>query len=174
METPVEVRPERFSRQGEAMAWGLTILAMVGWGLIAGRGLRAPLLYQLISGFVTLTALSLSLTNWVDRSTVIRLDDEGVRFENGLRKVRLRWNEVLRVQVVPMNLGKLVRVVGARTYFTFRTLAEVSLHGKTRSKVGFAAGDQLLQEILERSGLHSMPPVDAGERPSDGYYYSRQ
>jgi hypothetical protein len=174
METPVEFRPERFSRQGEAMAWGLTILAGVGWAVFTARGIPLPFLYRIISAVLLITALSLTLTNWVDRSTILHLDDEGVRFENGLRHVEMHWPEIMRVQVIPMNLGRLVRVISQKTYFTFRTLGEVTMRGQTRGRVGFAQGDQILATILERSGLQSNEPVHAGPRPSDGYYYSRE
>jgi hypothetical protein len=78
------------------------------------------------------------------------------------------------VQVLPMNLGRLVRVVGDKTFFSFRTLGEVTLRGQMRGRVGFAQGEQILALILERSGLKTAAPVDSGARPSDGYYYSRE
>jgi len=174
MEILEEFRPERFSRQGEALAWGLTILALAGWAFLAGRGLSLPWLYRFIAIFLALTALSLSLTNWVDRSTVLRIEESGVQFENGMRRVQLRWEEIVRVQVLPMNIGRLVRVMGEKTFFTFRTLGEVTLRGQTRGRVGFAQGDQILSLILEHSGLKTASPVHTGARPSDGYYYSRE
>jgi len=156
------------------MAWGLAILALAGWAFLAARGMSLPWLYRFIAVFLGLTALSLSLTNWIDRSTILRLDEHGVRFENGLRKVQMRWEEIIRVQVQPMNLGQLVRVMSEKTFFTFRTLGDVTLRGQMRGRVGFAQGEQILATILERSGLISISPVHNGARPSDGYYYSRE
>lgn len=178
MELPAEFHPERFSRRGEFTAWSLTVLAFGGWAFILWRGGQASLPYSLLSFFVLLAALAISLTNWMDRRTTLRLDANGVQFENGLRRVRLSWQEIQQVQVFPSRLGRQVRVYGKQSFFSFRTLGEVSLRGEVRSRLGFVEGERILRHILEQSGLQRVEmrqTNDGWSAPlSEMEYYARK
>lgn len=168
MDIPVQFRPERFSRRGEITAWALAILALIGWIALITRGLPVPALYIALALFLLVAGVATSLSNWSDRHTLIRLETGAVSFENGLRRVRLTWDEIRKVQIFNSNLGDQVRVSGERTFFTFRLLGEVSLHGQVRGRMGFADGDRILQHILQATGLKRV------ERPGQGYYYARE
>lgn len=176
MDLPADFRPEVSTRRGEVTAWGLAILAFVGWALLSARGVRVSWLYIFLALFLLLSGLAISLTNWVERRTVLRLETDGVSYENGLRRARMAWNEIQRVQVEPGNLGNLVRVFGdGRQYFSFRTLGEVLLHGETRGRVGFTQGEAILTTIVEKSGLkRSTQPAPGRSLPTGGYYYARE
>lgn len=178
MELPTEYQPERFSRRGEFTAWTLTALAFGGWAVILWRGGQASLPYAFLSSFVLLAALAISLTNWMDRHTTLRLDADGVQFENGLRRVSLGWQEIQQVQVYPSRLGKQVRVYGRQTFFNFRTLGEVSLRGEVRGRLGFVEGERILQHILECSGLQRVENHRSNEGwspdPPEIEYYARK
>jgi hypothetical protein len=168
MDTPAEFRPERFSRRGEATAWGLAILTLVGWIAAAARGQTVPAPYSALTIFLLVAGLAVSLSNWSDRQTVLRLEANGVRFENGLRRVHFTWSEIQKVQVFPSNMGDKVRVSSERTFFAFRLLGEVSLHGQVRGRMGFADGERILRHILQAAGLKRV------EQPGEGYYYARE
>lgn len=178
MELPADFHPERFSRRGEFTAWLLTALAFGGWAVILWRGGQASLPYAFLSLFVLLAALAISLTNWMDRRTTLHLDADGVLFENGLRRVRLGWQEIQQVQVYPSRLGRQVRVYGKQTFFSFRTLGEVSLRGEVRSRMGFAEGERILSHILEHSGLQRVETRRANDGrsfvPPEMEYYARK
>lgn len=168
METPVEFRPECFSRRGEITAWGLAIFTLAGWFALRLRGLPVPLLLSALAIFLVLAAFAVSLSNWSDRRTLLRLEADGVRFENGLRRVYMPWKDIQMVQIFPSNLGDQVRVTGARTFFNFRMLGEVSLRGQVRGRLGFSDGDRILQHILEAAQLKRV------EGPGAGYTYARR
>jgi hypothetical protein len=168
MDLPAVFCPERFSRRGEFTAWGLAILVFAAWIGLSVRGQAAPVLMQALAGFLLLAGLATSLTNWMDRHTELRLETDGVGFANGLRRVRLAWSEIRQVQVFPSNLGDRVRVVGEKSYFSFRKLNEVSLRGQVKGRMGFAEGERILQVILEKAHLERI------EKPGFGYYYVRK
>ncbi len=169
MNTPATFHPERFSRRGEITAWGLAILAFAAWMALAARGQAVHPLLVALAVFLLLAGLAISLTNWIDRHTVLHLEADGLRFENGLRRVQMRWDEIRQAQVFPSQMGDRVRVVGETTFFSFRKLNEVSLRGQVKGRMGFADGERILQHIVETAGLQ---PVD--RQPGFGYYYARK
>lgn len=89
----------------------------------------------------------------MDRQTVLRIGEEGVWFTNGLRKVHLPWGDIQSVQVSPSQLGDRIQVQGESRYFAFRTLAEVMVKGELKGRMGFTEGEQILQVIIQQSGL---------------------
>ena len=148
-----EFRPERFSRRGEFTAWGLAIISAAIWALLAWREFPVPGVLKFVAGFTLLAGLAISLTNWMDRVTVLRLEPGGVYFSNGLRRVRLRWDEIREIKVFPSNFGDQVRVVGERTFFSFRTYAEARMGTDVRGRMGFAEGEKILAHIRREAGL---------------------
>jgi hypothetical protein len=168
MQTPAEIRPESFSRRGEITAWVLEILTLVSWFALQVRGYPVPKFFIFLTTFLLISALAISLSNWSDRHTLLRLEADGVHFENGLRRVDLSWNEIQKVHIFPSNLGDRVRVTGDRKFFTFRLLGEVSLRGQVRGRMGFADGERILRHILQATGLKRF------DKPGEGYYYARE
>lgn len=154
-----EFRPEMLPRRGEWTAWGLwVVVTLVFWAM---RRLGAiPFWAWILWGFLLFSAVSISLGNWMDRHTVLRLDAEKIEFTNGLRHVELAWDEVLKVSVFPANLGRAVQVEGRNTHFRFKTLGEFTLGGQVRGRTGFSSGEEILREIVRRSGLHRVETKD--------------
>lgn len=161
-----EFRPELLSRRGEWLAWlaggGLMIglfLAGIQWG-------SQPITYWIFAGLIVFFALSISLGNWTDRRSVIRVGLEGIAFENGLRSVQLTWLEIQNVAVIPTRLGKRVQVQGAQSHFTFKTMGESMLVGQ-QMRTGFSAGEEILEIVLRECGMHIKVEKDGLE------YYAR-
>jgi len=165
---PAEIRPENFSRRGEITAWVLAILTLASWFALRARNYPVPVFFIILTLFLILAALAISLSNWSDRHTLLRLEADGMRFENGLRRVYLTWNEIHKVQIFPSRLGDRVRVSGAKTFFSFRLLGEVSFRGQVRGRMGFADGERILRYILGATGLKRF------DKPGEGYYYARE
>ena len=140
------------------MLAGLT-LATVRWG-------SAPFVFWAFGAFLVLSALSISLGNWMDRRSVIRLDADGITFENGVRSVRLAYPEVQGVAVIPTRLGKRVQVQGAQSHFTFKTMSETALGGQTL-RTGFADGQEILDAVLKECGFQLKAEKDGAS------YYAR-
>ena len=163
-----EFRPLLIPRRGEFYAWISVILVAVFWLLLNFNGNPTFVLVPLAGAGLLLAALLISLGNWVDRHTLISLDSDGIFFSNGLRKVRLIWQDVTQVRVLQTNWGKRVQVYGGNAYFTFRTLGEVNMMGKTQGRMGFENGDQILRQIILSSGL------GISDRNGEGYYYVRR
>lgn len=156
-----EYHPECFSRRGEVTAWGLALLAGIAWGFLAWRELPAPGVLKFVAAFTLLAGLAISLTNWMDRVTVLRLEPGGIFYANGLRRVRFSWDEIQEVRVFPSHLGDQVRVTGERTFFTFRTYAEARMGTEVRGKMGFAEGEKILADIRREAGLTRAEHEDA-------------
>jgi hypothetical protein len=166
MEGSKEFRPELLSRAGERNAWILTVVGIVAYLLLLGFS-QPTTLHLVIVIFLLISALFISLSNWIDRKTRLILDPEGIKFQNGLRNVALNWDEVNKVSVIRDRWGERVHVYGGRTYFSFRNLGDVKIQGKVRGQMGFPEGQEILQQILELSSLVLT------EEDDRGHYYAR-
>lgn len=163
-----EFRPVLTSRVGEGLAW----LAALSLGAAAialrTRGGILPGALPILAITIGLMAASISLSNWMDRQTVLRIDDRGIFFTNGLRRVSLAWNEIDQTSIFSGALGKKVQVVGGVEHFEFRYLSEVEVLGRTQGRLGFPDGVSILAAILRESGLQRNPASQG-----DTVYYSR-
>jgi hypothetical protein len=169
LEKPVrEYRPELLPRSGETIAWALLLLTSLNLIVLKRWMNEIPAAAWLVWALLLFFAVSISLNNWVERHTRLRLDESGITFENGLRSVRLTWPEVQGVSRFPARWGQTVQVLGQKTGFVFHTLGEVYLQGRLRGKTGFAEGEKILEEIVVMSRLDKMTE-------SNGVvYYSRR
>jgi uncharacterized protein (DUF58 family) len=125
---------------------------LVGLFFATARWGSVSFVFWLFAVFLLFSALSISLGNWMDRRSVIRLDSDGIVFENGVRSVRLSWPEVQNVAVIPTRLGKRVQVQGVTSHFTFKTMSESTLSGQ-QLRTGFADGQEILETVLKECGL---------------------
>ncbi len=168
-----EFRPELVSRRSELIVWGSALLVDGVWILLILIGQPFSFWLPILGLPLTLVALGISLSNWMDRHTIIKLAEHGISFSNGLRHTSLQWNEVQEVRVLPAQWGKKAQVFGERVYFGFHTLGEVTAHGRSFGRTGFVEGDFILQIILDKAGLSAVKHFDVGGQ-QEGYYYSRE
>ena len=162
-----EFRPELLSRRGEWTAWSLVLAASAGMWFLNRNG-YVPTWAWFFWVFLLFSGVSISLGNWLDRSTIIRLADNGISFEHRLRHVRLGWHEVQKVAVLPTRWGKSVQVIGENSHFSFKTLGKVKFQGEVRGQTGFAEGQMILDVILRKSDLVLIEEVN------NAYYYARR
>jgi hypothetical protein len=134
------------------MAWVAGVGLFVGLYLGTDRWGDLPFVYWLFAGLILFSAFSISLGNWMDRRSLIRLDSDGIAFQNGIRSVRLTWPEVQNVAVIPTRLGKRVQVQSAQSHFTFKTMGESTI-GTQQFRTGFADGQEILETVLKNCGL---------------------
>ena len=161
-----EFRPELLPRRGEWTAWALALAASAGMWFLNWSG-YVPAWAWLFWAFLLFSALSISLGNWLDRNTVIWLEADGIRFENGLRRMRLSWQEVQKVAILPARWGKSVQVIGEKSHFEFKTIGVVHFQGEVRGRTGFPAGQAILDVILDETGLVLI------EESNNAHYYAR-
>ena len=159
-------------RRGELIAWSSALLVGGAWFVIKQITGSAGLLVPILFIPLLLAALSISLGNWMDRHTLLRLDTEGVSFSNGLRHVQLKWDQIQQVRVLPAAWGKKVQVFGEQSYFGFLTLGEVKAQGRVLGRTGIAGGESALQRILEGAGLDTVQPLSP-DQGQEGVYYVR-
>lgn len=165
---PQEYRPELLSRRGELIAWGCAILVGFGWLILILNRQRVHPAVVFFEIFLVLAALSISLGNWMDRKTVIRLSESGLEFHNGLRNIHLDWLQVREVRVSPSQWGKKVQVIADRAYFAFRTLGEVKVQGEVKGRMGFEKGEQILEQIILKAKL------EMTEHTGGVYFYAHK
>jgi uncharacterized protein (DUF58 family) len=147
--------PELLPRLGEFSAWALTIASALGLSLLSSPT-QIPFLAWFLVIFFAFSAASISLGNWMDRRTFIRLEPDGVVFENGLRKTRLIWSEIQELRTSPARWGTSAQVMGGQSHFSFSTLGEMRFQGKVRARTGFAEGRLIIDEIIRAAGLTKM------------------
>lgn len=163
-----EFLPEMLSRRGELVSWGLALLTLIAWLILWINARPVFLGLKALAILLALTGLLISLGNWMDRQTRLRIDLEGVAFENGLRKVFLRWEEIQRVEVFPSAWGSKVRVLAEEAHFDFRMLGEVTMQGEVKGRMGFADGEQILRHICKQANLKQT------QGPGNSSYYLRE
>ncbi len=168
LEIQREYRPELIPRRGEGIAWVGTILTGLTWVLLAFSGQRVVIMIPVLFFLLVFSAFIISLGNWMDRQTVIRMTGAEVEYGNGLRQVRLHWADIREVRVQPGKWGEKVQVYGEDSYFAFHTLGEVRLRENVKGRMGFEQGEEILRQLVLRSGLQSI------EGQGEGYYYARQ
>jgi hypothetical protein len=173
MNRPIEYRPVLLPRRGELIAWTLALLVGAAWLFLELTGRVVFLAMPVLMIFLFFSAASISLGNWMDRRSVLHLDSSGLSFQNGLRDVHLTWNEIKEVRAWPAQWGKKIEVVGEKTngvraHFGFRTLGEVRVQGEVKGRMGFEKGEEMLQAIIQNSGLERV------DHPGEGYYYTRK
>jgi hypothetical protein len=167
-----EYRPTLISRRGELIAWISFVLVGVTWIILIFSGQRYCLAVPVLTIILFLASLSISLGNWMDRQTVLKISKEYVSFRNGIRNVEIRWENIQEVQVLPAQWGKKVHVLSDQAHFHFQMLGEVKMHGEVKGRVGFVEGDLILNEIIERSNLHEIQSSEL-DRAETCEYYAR-
>ncbi len=163
-----EFRPELLSRSGEGIAWAFLLFTTANLFILQRWLGNIPLAVWVVWAFLLFSAASISLNNWVDRHTRLLLDAGGVTYENGIRSVRLAWSGIQKVSRFPARWGQTVQVIGEKTGFVFHTLGEVRMKGELRGKVGFAAGQEIFEELVAMSDLTQVTENNGV------YYYSRR
>lgn len=171
--TPREYRPTLISRRGELIAWISFLLVGVAWVILIINGQGYCVAVPVLAIILLLASLSISLGNWMDQHTVLCICKESVSYRNGIRNVDIRWENIQEIQVLPAQWGKKVHVLTDQAHFHFQMLGEVKVHGDIKGRVGFAEGDLILNEIIERSKMHVIqsPEQDQAET---GVYYVRE
>ena len=151
-ETERIYKSELLPRKGEYTAWALASASVLGLFFLKIAGIFY--IWAIIFvGLLFFSAIAISLGNWMDRHTQIRLHTDGVSFTNGLRKVHFTWDEIERVLSFPARWGRKVYVIGAKAHFEFKTLGEVEYQGEIQGKTGFTEGAAIMAEIINASGL---------------------
>ena len=164
-----EYHPELISRRGELIAWIAASITLVGWLILQFTSTPVFFGLKILALLLFLAALSISLGNWMDRQTVLRIESNAIYFENGLRKVDLGWEEITRVEVIPSTWGNKVRVLGEKSHFDFRMLGEVKLQNEVKGRLGFEKGAEILETILAKAHLEETEGPD-----KDYLYYARK
>jgi hypothetical protein len=163
-----EFKPELISRRGEAIAWVCVFLVALGIVILVLSGQPLSWLVVLLEATLLASAALISLGNWSDRKTSLHIDERGIEYQNGLRRVKLGWSEVNEARVTPSPWGNKVDVYGEKSHISFRTLAEVKVRGELKGRFGFTRGEEILRRIVMHSNL------EIRDEPGVGYYYVRK
>ena len=175
MNAPREFRPELLSRRSEFFNWALAVIALATWVFLRSQVIAVSGWYLVFVLMMMSLAVSTSLSHWIERNTLLTLKPEGIDFNNKLRNISLKWEQVQEIRVDTTRFGNQVFVAGVldhttashNTNFTFRTLSVYKHKGEVRNKMGFAAGDFIIKQILKSSGLE---PI---ENSGQNRYYAR-
>jgi hypothetical protein len=163
-----EYRPEILSRRGEFFAWFITFLVLAAWLFLIFINKPAPISLLTLFSILLLIALFISLGNWMDRKSYIRISPKGIVFENGLRHVEKRWDEINKIEVHPSKWGAKVRVLCSDAHFSFRTLGVVTVGDEEKGRMGYQNGDKILHMMIEETGLTEI------KSDNEGKYYIRK
>lgn len=163
-----EFRPKNLPRRGEMIAWSMTLLLAAFWAWLSWRGFRVLPVVPGSTWLLGVVAVLISFSNWVERSTRLVLDEEGIFFSNGLRRVRLTWDEIekIRLHRATLGNGQTVEVLGQRGHFHFDTLGTAAAAGRPAVEIGFVEGEEILNTLISRCGFRRY------EDGKNGVYYA--
>jgi hypothetical protein len=148
------LRPILMSRRVEAFTWLFAAVLFVTWWVLQSNRAAYAGTAVMLFAFTLFAASGISLSGWMDRRSSIRLDGGGIFFQNGLRRVGLKWNEIEQIRVLDARAGsKRVQVLGPRSFFEFRTLTRFTLNGRESARSGYEEGERVLGILLEKTGL---------------------
>ena len=159
--------PLLIPRRGEIIAWASTILTWLVWMALARETSPLAPIFIGLGIVLLLSALLISLGNWVDQQTEICIDEQNIEYRNGLRRLCLRWDEISEIRVIPGAWGKWVQVFSSQPHFSFRIVGEVRYKGDVKGRMGFEQGEEILRLLVLHSHLH------IAEHPGEGVYYTR-
>lgn len=165
--TVQEFRPISTSRRSEIGSWFMVAASGFAWWILSQQGSSLAIFMILFLLLFLFLAAGTSLANWMERRTILRIQADELNFSNGLRDVSLAWNKIQQVHVMPSRWGRSVHVFGEFKHFHFKMAGNVNVLGQTSARVGFENGVEILQTIIERSGLQ---PV---KRDQPGKFYAR-
>lgn len=155
------------SRRGELITWVLALVSLATLVFLKYQSAGISFWQGSFAGLMVLAAAGSSLSNWMDRNTVLTLMADGIHFRNGLRDLSLQWDEIQEVQVLPSRFGKRVNIIGNQSHFNFRTSVEITQGSGRRTAMGFAQGDFILQQIIKNGDLQET------DQNNHGRYYAR-
>jgi hypothetical protein len=169
LSTKQEYKPLTAPRRSELTAWILALSLAVALYFVRFQGMGRAGGFILLA-FLALSAITMSIGNWVDRKTYLRIDQQTIDFFNGAREVSIKWTEISAVQILPGRIGDKIIVSSETARIRFQSLGKIKMSDKISGEVGFELGDQILETILERSGLAEVTP-----QQTEGHQvYSRQ
>ena len=159
--------PEKLPSNGERIAWILTAVSGIAWIILFVMKIKMPWMIPVIFTGFLVSSILIHMGNWMDRKTIISINENGLIFKDGLRNIEMTWESIDKVEIFPSQWGKKVTVNGGGRRFNFRTLGVVELRGEVKGRIGFIEGEIILNTILERSQLSSVHKL------ANSYYYTR-
>ncbi|MFN2149475.1 MAG: hypothetical protein ACK2T2_13900 [Anaerolineales bacterium] len=153
--------PRALDRYGERLAWSLAVaLAALTIFLFWRQGVWIASLIVIFS-LCLVAALLISYGNWMERRTEIWITKEGVRYQNPLRQILVKWESIMAVNIYPRGDGWRVIVEGQEANFSFQTLTTLNLGWGRQVETGIVEGESLAADIAGFAGLE--PPVEDRE-----------
>jgi hypothetical protein len=154
--------PAAVDRRGEGVGWLLTAGLAAGLAVIFWRSGGVPWLGLVL--LVILIGLSslVSLGNWLESNTTIRLDVAGIEERQPLHSVALRWDEILELWAWPASRGWRILVRGTGGQILFRTGERLVSARGPELRLGFPQGEQLAARVRNAAQLAAPQPQEAG------------
>lgn len=159
-------KPVQNSRKPEIYAWLLFVAITTLLVAIPNSGfLRIAGILLMI--FFLFSAIAMSIGNWMNRNTKLKLTQQGVVFENALQTVDMGYKNISRVEVHSRRVNDKIIVVGDNERsFGFDLYNEIFLNNKSGGAVGFRDGELILETILYYAELDK-----SRKKQAEGYYY---
>lgn len=168
LSTDLSYKPIINSRRSELMAWIFSISLIViqfaqpvtGFFKVGGI---------LLAIFFLLSAIIISLGNWTNRKTVLRIREVGIDLDNGIKMITFKWQDIIRIEVFTGRFNDKISLITESGRMNFDIAVSDDNKSATSQRFGFQEGDEILKILLDRSKV-SQQKVDA-----EGYvYYSKE
>ena len=164
LSTPQTLKPIQNPRRSEMTAWFLS-LCLILILIFSTEGGFFKVGGIILCTFFLISAVIISLGNWQNRKTVLRLSRDQIWYFNGIKESSLSWEEIQRVEVYSGRFNDKISLVSDSGIIRFDIVNLEHFDQDKTPNYGFKEGVKILNSILDQT--------DFNEKKQNrlGYYY---
>lgn len=164
LSTPQTYKPIQNSRRPELLAWFFSfciifiLIFSPQTGLFRIGGV-------ILATFFLLSAVTISLGNWQNRNSVLKLSKDKIWYFNGVKELSFTWDEIQRVEVFRGRFNDKINLVSESGSISFDIIGLEQFNQDKTPYYGFREGAEILNFILKQTNLNEQ------KQDGSGYYY---
>jgi uncharacterized membrane-anchored protein len=142
------------------MAWALAAVATsVGVSLVS-LNRQLPLVFWLSFVLLLVVAIAITFSHWLERRTMIILEDESVIFQSPLRSVMLPWEQIEKLACIKIQRGWRFMVSGKQAAFRFQSMITLRSGFGREVRSGYDRGLEIARFIQHSAKLDQVSQQD--------------
>ena len=157
---PGSYRPILSKSSGIITPWLLFGISALVWCYLYLRGFTPPPSLWIPSVIMLLVALATSFNYWLEKQTVILIEEQGVCYQSPLRRVTLHWAQIHELWCHSFRGGWRFTISDSAEAFRFVTLKVLQFGSGREVCSGFIDGKRIAQLVQQRADLRVLERQD--------------
>lgn len=157
---PGSYRPIFSKSSGIITAWSLFGISGLAGGYLYLRGIVPPLSLWITTVIMLLIALAISFSYWLERRTLVIIEDKCLRYESPLRKIIFQWDEIHELWCLSIRGGWRFTISSSTDAFRFETLNVRQFGSGREVRSGFTDGKRIAALVQKRADLRILDRQD--------------